>query len=754
MSKKLIVRTAKLLTESKRGSRSKGVAITYEHIPQDVEERNHGSIYAVININAPNGDAQEITELILDAFHGEYYQDLSRDPLSSFETALAKVNEELGEATQQGNTSWLKNLNAILAVLSGTTLHITKAGKTEAYLYRGEKSSFISDDLGGDTVNPLRTFINVASGELQENDKVVIATPGVFFHISKDELQKYVLEFQPKVAISHLADLVEGTSSEVSPNAILILEAITPEVASNETLEEQPDEVWISEPNKPVQNAIDTSAPFIKKVFSILTFSWLGVIALVQDFVIPPILFGYHQTGKLITNFRSQNGAKKKPKEKVLVETEESIVPKEDLDDLAIKESDESIFEKPKKATSQEIFIKESDHKPKWLKLEKVDFSVAKNFGHKLKKTSSKLTTKRKNLLIIAIIVLVLVGAGVFLTWRGKDNNKNLKQAQASLTEVQSKYDIGKSALASGEKQKAAEALRSAETIANSLVNNKNVGGNAKNLLAKIETSLDQAEGVVRINPNSFSDAKNIVGSNPFGPYLIAQTLYLVNKDNASVAAISSASGEVSTAIDKPQVDGKIIAATAVSRRSVLVLFTEKSSVYEFDTKELKMAKQDMAGDVEKSTALTSYLTNIYSLDGVNGIVYKRLKTSTGYAKRTNYITDGSNVKGGAGLATDSSIYILENDGQVVKYLAGKKQNFTITDLPFTLSNPNTIFANEGVNGLYITDPAKKRVVILDANGKFVSQQISDKFNNLSGVYVVGSTLYVSADGQLYKLTI
>ena len=50
MHKKLIARTAKLSTETRKGHRGKGVAITYEHIPQDVDERNHGSIYAVINV--------------------------------------------------------------------------------------------------------------------------------------------------------------------------------------------------------------------------------------------------------------------------------------------------------------------------------------------------------------------------------------------------------------------------------------------------------------------------------------------------------------------------------------------------------------------------------------------------------------------------------------------------------------------------------------------------------------------------------
>ena len=364
------------------------------------------------------------------------------------------------------------------------------------------------------------------------------------------------------------------------------------------------------------------------------------------------------------------------------------------------------------------------------------------------------MTGKKKSIIIISIFVLLVISTSVFFIWKTNENNERIKIAQDSLTQAQGEYDTAQAALASGEKQKATDALRNAETTANKLATDKNVGEEAKSLLAKIRVSLDKAEGVVRINPEVFSDAKNIAGTNPFGPYAIGQNLYLINKDNASIAAISSTNGEASIAIDKPPIDGKIVATTAVPRRSVLVLFTDQSIVYEFDTIELKLNKQDMSGEVEKATALTSYLTNIYSLDGVNGTIYKRLKTSTGYAKRTDYITDGSTVKDGVSLATDSSIYVLGNTGQVSKYLSGKKQDFNITDLPFTLNSPNTIFANEGIPGLYITDPSKKRVIILDSNGKFISQQISDKFNNLSGVCVVGTNLYVNADGNIYKLVL
>jgi hypothetical protein len=761
MPKKLIARTAKLLTESRRGHRDKGVAVTYEHIPRDVDERNHGSIYAVINVNAPTGEAEEITELITDAFHGEYYQDLNRDPLTSFETALSKVNEELGEATHAGNTSWLKNLNAILAVLSETTLHITKAGSAEAYLYRGDKSSHISDDLAGDTVNPLRTFINIASGDLLEGDKIAIASPSVFFHISKDELQKYVQEFQPRVAISHLADLLEGTSNEINPNAILILEAITPEAASNETIEEQPDEVWISEPKKPIKSVTDASAPFLKKVWLVLVASWLGIVALVQEQIIPLFKTVFSKAGNVIQGFGGP-GAKAKPKgkEKILVETDESISPtKENLDDLTVDESEEAETEGAKselakKSTGQEIYIKESSHKPKWLKLEKVNFSVVQNIFSKFKKSSHKLAAKRNNVLIIAIVIILLLGGGIFLTWKNKENQEQKKTAKISLTEAQSKYEAGQGALASGQKKSAADILREAQKIAESLSKNKYVDKEAKPLLERINLSLDQAEAVVRLNPEVFADAQKIAGNKPLGPYLVGNSLYLINQSNGSIASISTKSGEVSNVLDDPTINEKILASTVVLKRSVLVILTDKGTIYEFDTKEAKLNKEDVFGDIEKAVAMTSFSTNIYTLDNVNGKIYKRLKTSTGYGKRIEYITDGSTVKGEVGLASDSSIYVLKKNGEIIKYLAGRKQNFTLSDLPFNLERPTTIFANENLKDIYVTDPSKNRVVIFDDKGKFINQQISSKFNNLSGLFVSGKTGYISANGKVYKISL
>lgn len=752
MRRKLIARTAKLLSESKKSRRNQGIAVAYEHIPNDIDERNHGAIYAVININASAENAEEVGELIIDTFHGEFYQDLGRDPMTSFEASLARVNEELAEITHQGNTSWLGNLHAVLAVLANDTLHVTQTGKAEAYLYRGGRSSHITHDLTGDNVNPLRTFINVASGELLEGDKVAIVTPGVFYHVSKDELQKYVQEFQPKVAISHLADLLEDNTGEVKPNSILLLEAITPEAASEETVPELDDEVWITKPVKPVQTAIDVSAPFAKKTYIYIknTLSVVGTFIKTKTW---PKLKGWSADAVDIAKhlIKGEKVAHKK-KEKVLSETEESIISegsKENLDDLTINEAtNEYVTETNKNA----IYIKEAPTKPRLLNL---DLSSAKGLTNRLTKLTSVLGKNRKIVLIAAIGLVLILSIGLFSYWKVREGAENQKLAEATLIEATSKYDIGQTEITAGNKQQAADTLRSALLLAQGLNKNAKLKAQVNDLEKKIQTALDTAEGVIRAQATNFGDASGIVGTDTYGPFLVGTNLYLISKNDGSIAAISVNGGEVSRVLDKPALDGKITSATAVSVRSVLVLITDKGKIYEFDTKDVKLNQQTVAGDFESSIALASFSTNIYSLDST-GKIYKRLKNSSGYGARTEYITDGTLASGAVSVAIDSNVYALKANGEIDKYLGGKKQTYNTAGLSITISGASNVFASEETVGLYELEGSASRVVRFNSTGNFVGQLVSDNFKDASGLYIddANKVLYVTSGGKIYKATL
>ena len=377
-----------------------------------------------------------------------------------------------------------------------------------------------------------------------------------------------------------------------------------------------------------------------------------------------------------------------------------------------------------------------------------------KHVGPHFNKLTRKIFAKRGYALIAASIVVILLVGGIYLTWQGRENKEKQKTAKASLTTAQNMYNSGQSAITSGDNKKAATDLKKAQELAESLKNNKYVETEASSLLSKINSSLDQAEGVIRPNPTSLADVQKIVGKSPLGPFLINESLYLISKENGNIASVSVKTGEVATAIEKPSIDGNILAATSVARRSVLVFFTDTGNIYEFDTKELQVNKQDTVGDIEKPASMTSYVTNIYTLDSTNGKVYKRLKTSTGYGKRTEYITDGTSVVGGVGITTDSSIFVLGQDSSITKFLAGKKQDFSVSNLPFTMTKPNTIFTSEELTKLYLTDSEGNRVIIFDNAGKFINQQVSEKFKNINGIFVTGNLGYIAADGIVYKISL
>lgn len=761
MRRKLIARTAKLLSEAKRSRRHQGIAVAYEHIPNDIDERNHGAIYAVVNINAPSGSAEEVGELIIDTFHGEFYQDLSRDPISSFESALARVNEELAEVTHQGNIAWLNNLHAVLAVLSGDQLHITQTGRAESYLYRGGRSSHVTHDLAGDNVNPLRTFINIASGDLVEGDKVAIVTPGVFFHVSKDELQKYVQEFQPKVAISHLADLLEENNGEVHPNSILILEAITPEAASEETITELDDEVWITEAPKPVQTAIEKSAPFAKKTLFYIK-KYFGIVsAFAADTLWPKTTELVGKAGKAAFKLIRRNADEVAKiagphREKVLTDTEESIISeggKENLEDLTINENTNELVGRVEVVNPNAIYIKETVNKPKFLS---IDLSSAKRATSKFGKKFFAFGKNRRAVLYTAVALVIVLGFGLLIAWNVRTGAEKQKQATASLTEAQSKYDIAGTQLTAGNRQQAATTLQSALSLTDGLKNNAKLKVQASALADKIRAALDSAEGIVHAQATSLADASQIVGSDTFGPYLVGTNLYVISKTDASIASISVTGGEVARVLDKPNLDGKITAAAAVPVRSALVFFTDAGKIYEFDTKDVKLTQQTVAGDFEKVTALASFSTNIYSLDSSTGKIYKRLKTSSGYGARTEYITDGSSVSGAVGLAIDSNVYAMAPNGEVTKYLGGKKQTYAISGLPVTVSNATGAFTSEETIGLYELEGGASRVIRFDAQGSFINQYVSDNFKNASGLYIddASKTLFAVSNGKIYKVSL
>lgn len=747
MKKKLVFRTAKLLSDSRKRGTETGVAVAYEHQPKDQEEKKHGSLFAVIEISGPTGSSEEIVEMIIDAFHNEYYKDVDKEPLESFENSLSKVNEELANITENGKIHWLGKLNAILGVLQDRTLHITQAGSAEAYLFRKENMAHISKDLAGDNINPLRTFINIASGELDEDDKLGFFTPGIFFHISKDELKKYITEFNPNTAISHLANLLEGLNGQRRSSA-LIIEMLTPEGLANYTIDSAPEEVWVQESKNGVEAITKGVSPIVltaaKKSAGFLgsTFYFIKTTAI-------PVIIS--TISSLISGIQNLIGKTQK-KENVFLKPKEAISPTR-FEDAGM----ETTPLKPETETSGQ-----TEDKP--LLTEKPErsslvFSTFNKFstGAKggAKKTGQMLKLpKNQNFKTIGIIVVAsILVLGTIFSVSSKIKAKAAQSSEKVFAEANNKYDEGSNLIAAGNKEKGLESLEESKTLAEKAKNTKKYKKEAEELLSKINSKKEQALGIVMFTEQPLADLDKEKATGLLGIQEIGEKLYSINSNTGAVYEISL-KGETKEILEKYEFTGKPIAATAVEETNKIVLLTDEPALYEFDPKEKDFTKLKVSGELKKGKDLISFGSNIYILNPEDKAVYKHLKITGGYGQKSNYIKDAtnSNVSGGISLATDGNMYILSEDGKITKYASGSQKEFEIKGLPEKLSG-SKIYASTETKGFWILDKGKKSIVVLDENYNFVKQIRNDSFADLKGMYIgKDKAVYVLSGTKIFKI--
>ena len=85
-------------------------------------------------------------------------------------------------------------------------MHLTQTGNTSALLLRKGYLTNISEDLSPDTLesNPLKTFINISSGKLENHDKLIILTDNILNILDLEEIKNNALNFSEKDFIQFL----------------------------------------------------------------------------------------------------------------------------------------------------------------------------------------------------------------------------------------------------------------------------------------------------------------------------------------------------------------------------------------------------------------------------------------------------------------------------------------------------------------------------------------------------------------------
>jgi len=117
--------------------------------------------------------ARATVQNIIDTVEEVYFNNPEMGPYERFENTLKEINVIYNSIKEKRGVKSLGRINAVIAIFAGSELHLTQCNDAEAYLIRKGKLSLISEGLAGKSDD---LFLNIASGELMSEDKVIFAT--------------------------------------------------------------------------------------------------------------------------------------------------------------------------------------------------------------------------------------------------------------------------------------------------------------------------------------------------------------------------------------------------------------------------------------------------------------------------------------------------------------------------------------------------------------------------------------------------
>lgn len=200
----------------------------FEYYPENIYQQPLGSLVGFFEIKEYSEDSAYVVNFLTSVLKKEYYINPKRPVTESLDSALHKVNLALSELAKHGNIEWLGKLNAVICVLEKNNAHFSVAGNAKMFLYRNTGLTDISEDLAADPTepHPLKTFINVSSGRLEKDDRILITTEDIFHLFTTLDLKKNLQRFEGDKFVQFLKTAL---SNQMEMIATMVIELKEPE---------------------------------------------------------------------------------------------------------------------------------------------------------------------------------------------------------------------------------------------------------------------------------------------------------------------------------------------------------------------------------------------------------------------------------------------------------------------------------------------------------------------------------------------
>ncbi len=369
---------------------------------------------------------------------------------------------------------------------------------------------------------------------------------------------------------------------------------------------------------------------------------------------------------------------------------------------------------------------------------------------------TEKLPKLSRTLLVFAVIFVVLfIGSTGFLYLKHQSDVAT-KTIQEKVTAIQDKKSVAEASLIYNDENSARETLAEIDALLAAFPQQKKNEKTAyQNISAEIETLREKLRHAVRIeNPVA---AANFPGYNPgavVDKFIVANNSIYAFDRNTSV-------------IYKINLDGSGVVDQSVSNLNFQIISLEDLDTVFLYGSEKKFFKLNLENDVlgeinvvtdgneTEISDFAVYNQKLYVLDVGADQIFRHAQTPTGFGPGVNWLRLTVDLEKAKSLAIDGAIYLGMSDGKILKFSAGQQLDFNVEVDPAP-SSEIKIWTSAESSFLYVLEPSAKRLVVLDKNGKIITQYFSEKFNDLKDFSVAEKEkkIYLLSGDFIYEIEI
>ncbi|MDO9399653.1 MAG: hypothetical protein Q7T79_03160 [bacterium] len=737
--------------------------------PDASKEALAGKLFVLIEIESRKAEDLKIINFLINTINHNYYQNekiILREHISTlkvehiFESALAKTNKKLAEFLQTEKIKLNPHiLNITIGVIHQNAIYFTNLGKNKALLiYKNKAESndakYKLIDITGQTstieghkqINTTKLFSNIISGDVPSNGYFIFTSETLPEYLSNKQIIDIITILPPDSAMEQIKNTLTKINAYVPFSVILIKNTFG------------------------LEN-YDTKKPIIERQTAQTSIKNFNTVEeKTEKFLAPSGLVNFSKWQTILTR---------------TLDTVKSKYPK-------IVKNNKLFILKDK------IFLKK---RPSWLSVKKIT-DIIKNiflylinlfiFIYKIitdkEKIKGFLITSKQKIKQLPIIFKQLINAPIIwfknLNKKGKIflliftsclllfivnstwlNFKNHQKANftdyiilmKSIEQKQNQVDA--SLLYDNEKGAKTILAEIKELMANLHQNTAGQKEQYDKIIQKNIVQTEKINKIIRVDaPTELTNFANLNNNaKPINIILAKEKIYTADVEQKIIYSLELAGNLATTIISASQTIDQLSYPSTDNNNNVYYLNSKSIIKLNRKTESLSSLAIEYNGDSQQFTDIKIFNNKLYCLNPKDNQVIRFNKADNKFTNQTNWLNNDINLTGAISIDIDGSVYILKNNGELLKFTKGKKEDFALETIEPALTQANKVIVSLEKEYIYILDTANKRLIAFNKLGKFINQYTSDKFNNLKDflvdektkkIYFLNSTSIYSIDLQ------